>query len=358
MSMKRKDGTYETVSAANLSNRIKARYDYFDSDGTATKIEAGLGEEIISTYEEAKSRLKTGVITEEEFKQNKAGFDDALKKRIGSELVNPTSVSSILTNNVLFDAQGNSVDYSFTYDKAEAAADPFKILMVVKGGGDGMPMPDFTTENGKKQREAAQEYMTVQTIEKIDRKVSKQVVGALGDAPQQQEWQFNARRQGITEKKYKEDVANNLAKLYGGTAEEIQAALPWFRQNDPTITNVTRQNGLVTVYRKQVDNKGVEVPGSKPVADKYLFKVDGNPVPFKDWVQGAALGLTGISNINDALGATGTYKNFKNQGIKSGGVDNEITFSSEGNPIVGVKPKVSVGVKPKVSGTNTSKYND
>jgi hypothetical protein len=101
------------------------------------------------------------------------------------------------------------------------------------------------------------------------------------------------------------------------------------------------------------------------VEDKYLFKVKGNPVPFKDWVQGAALGLTGISNINDALGATGTYKNFKNQGIKSGGVDNELTFSTNENVSVGVKPKVSgtnenvsVGVKPKVSGTNTSKYND
>ena len=344
MSMKKADGTYETVSAANLSNRIKAKYDYFDSDGTTTLIESKLGKEIVSKYDEAKSRLKTGLITEEEFKPLKEGFDKALKARIDSYLVQPTNVSSILTNDLLFDAQGNSVDYSFTYDKAEAAADPFKILMVVKGGGDGMPMPDFTTENGKRQIEAAQEYMTVQTIEKIDRKVSKQVVGALGDAPQQQEWQFRARQQGISDKKYKEDVANNLAKLYGGTAEEIQAALPWFKANDPTITNVTRQNGLVTVYRKQVDSKGVEVPGSKPVEDKYLFKVKGNPVPFKDWVQGAALGLTGISNINDALGATGTYKNFRNQGIKSGGVDNELTFSTNQN--------VSVGVKPKVSGTN------
>jgi hypothetical protein len=181
MSMKKADGTYETVSAANLSNRIKAKYDYFDSNGTTTLIESELGEEIISTYEEAKSRLKTGVITEEEFKPLKAGFDNALKKRIGSYLVSPTNVSSVLTNDLLFDAQGNSVDYSFTYDKTEAEADPLKILLVVKGGGDGMPMPDFTTENGKRQIEAAQEYMTVQTIEKIDRKVSKQVVGALGD---------------------------------------------------------------------------------------------------------------------------------------------------------------------------------
>jgi len=183
MSMKKADGTYETVSAANLSNRIKAKYDYFDSDGVATKIEEGLGDEIVGDYAAAKSRLKTGTVTDTQDKAIKEGFDNALKKRIGSELVNPTSVSSILTNNILFDAQGNTVDYSFTYDKAEAAADPFKILMVVKGGGDGMPIPDFTTENGKKQREAALEYMTVQTIEKIDRKVGKQVIAALGDAP-------------------------------------------------------------------------------------------------------------------------------------------------------------------------------
>ena len=188
MSMKKADGTYETVSAANLSNRIKAKYDYFDSDGVATKIEEGLGDEIIGDYAEAKSRLKTGTVTDVADKAIKEGFDNALKKRIASELVNPTSVSSILTNNILFDAKGNTVDYSFTYDKAEAAADPYKILMVVKGGGDGMPMPDFTTANGKKQREAALEYMTVQTIEKIDRKVGKQVIAAIGDAPPANPW--------------------------------------------------------------------------------------------------------------------------------------------------------------------------
>ena len=351
MSMKKKDGTYETVSAANLSNRIKAKYDYFDSNATTTKIESELGDEMISTYDEAKSRLKTGLITEEQFKPLKAGFDNALKTRIDSYLTQETNVSSILTNDLLFDKWGDAIDYKFTYDKIEALSDPYKILLVVKGGGDGMPMPDFTTANGKRQIEAAKEYMTVQTIEKIDRKVSQQVIGALGDPPQEQEWKFNARAQGLTEKQYKEDVANNLAKLYGGTAEEIQAALPWFKANDPAITNVTRENGLVTVYRRQVDNKGVEVPGSKPVAEKYLFKVDGNPVPFEDWVQGAALGLTGIRNINDALGATGKYRDFANQGIKSGGAgtgqkykNEEKTFSSEGNV--------------KVGGGSTSKYND
>jgi hypothetical protein len=193
--------------------------------------------------------------------------------------------------------------------------------------------------------------MTVQTIEKIDRKVGKQVVGALGDAPQEQEWKFRARQQGITEKKYKEDVANNLAKLYGGTAEEIQAALPWFKANDPTITNVTRENGLVTVYRKQVDNKGVEVLGSKPVADKYLFKVDGTPVPFEDWVEGAASGLTGISNIKDALGATGKYRDFANQGIKSGG-------AGTGQKYINEEKTFSTNQNVKVGGGSTSKYND
>ena len=279
MSMKKADGTYETVSAANLSNRIKARYDYFDSDGAATKIEAGLGEEIISNYEAAKNRLSTGVITEEEFKPLKAGFDNALKKRIGSELVNPTSVSSILTNNILFDAQGNSVDYSFTYDKAEAAADPFKILMVVKGGGDGMPMPDFTTANGKKQQEAALEYMTVQTIEKIDRKVSKQVISALGDKPQAPppDFRFTERADA---KKQTEAALRTYAQNFVNMA---------FGADQTTVDNAANymgggfgNTGLVTIKK---DGKKIVITDVN--GDAKTFRMDGSPAAARSVVQAA-----------------------------------------------------------------------
>lgn len=259
MSMKKADGTYETVSAANLSNRIKAKYDYFDSDGVATKIEEGLGDEIVGDYAAAKSRLVTGTVTDVADKAIKEGFDNALKKRIGSELVNPTSVSSILTNNLLFDAEGNTVDYSFTYDKAEAAADPFKILMVVKGGGDGMPMPDFTTENGKKQREAAQEYMTVQTIEKIDRKVGKQVIAALGDAPRPSDWSLaNAEEKKKLLAKGK-DAGEQLAYLLTSrTPSLVQNAGASLSQLYTEISGLNKSgyNMDITFRNKKNDFKG------------------------------------------------------------------------------------------------------
>lgn len=262
MSMKKADGTYETVSAANLSNRIKAKYDYFDSDGVATKIEEGLGDEMVGDYTAAKSRLKTGTVTDVADKAIKEGFDNALKKRIGSELVNPTSVSSILTNNLLFDAEGNTVDYSFTYDKAEAAADPFKILMVVKGGGDGMPMPDFTTANGKKQREAALEYMTVQTIEKIDRKVGKQVIAALGDAPRASDWSLaNAEQKKLLLAKGKNAGEQLAYLLTSRTPSLVQNAGASLSQLYTEISGLNKSgyNMDITFRNKKNDFKGQDL---------------------------------------------------------------------------------------------------
>ena len=74
MSVKQKDGTYQTVSAANLQTRIKAKYDYFDTDATATSVEAGIGEEITSTLIAA-NRSRGGKITSVEDKELKDGFE-------------------------------------------------------------------------------------------------------------------------------------------------------------------------------------------------------------------------------------------------------------------------------------------
>ena len=264
MSMKRKDGTYETVSAANLSNRIKAKYDYFDSNATTTKIESELGDEMISTYDEAKSRLKTGLITEEQFKPLKAGFDNALKTRIDSYLTQETNVSSILTNDLLFDKWGDAIDYKFTYDKIEALSDPYKILLVVKGGGDGMPMPDFTTANGKRQIEAAKEYMMVQTIEKIDRKVSQQVIAAMGvPAPNPY---FTGR---ADDKKKEEDAVDMWAKnmatyVFGNSQTAVDDAGNFIA------------GGFGGTGKNTFDKKGWYFTQTDKDGDKRQYKMDGS----------------------------------------------------------------------------------
>ena len=174
MSIKQKDGTYQTVSAANLQTRIKAKYDYFDTDATATSVEAGIGEEITSTLIAA-NRSRGGQITAVQDKEIKDGFKDALTAQLNSYLVDqPLNVSSILTNTL----KGK---YDYTFSREEAEKDPTKILLTTVPGGNGTPIPDFSTENGKKQQKDALDYMYQQVIQKIDRKVEQDYIGKESD---------------------------------------------------------------------------------------------------------------------------------------------------------------------------------
>ena len=174
MSIKQKDGTYQTVSAANLQTRIKAKYDYFDTDATATSVEAGIGEEITSTLIAA-NRSRGGKITSVQDKEIKDGFKDALTSQLNSYLVDqPLNVSSILTNTL----KGK---YDYTFSREEAEKDPTKILLTTDPGGNGTPIPDFSTENGKKQQKDALDYMYQQVIQKIDKKVEQNYIGKEAD---------------------------------------------------------------------------------------------------------------------------------------------------------------------------------
>jgi len=173
VSVKQKDGTYQTSSAADLQTRIKAKYDYFDTDATATSVEAGIGEEITSAMIKA-SRQTGGSITEIEDKELKKGFDIALNLQLESYLKNPLATSSILTNTL-------NKNYTPTFSREEAEKDPTKILMVTTPGGNGTPMPDFSTENGKKQQKEALDYMYKQVVQKIDKKAAQDYIGKEAD---------------------------------------------------------------------------------------------------------------------------------------------------------------------------------
>jgi hypothetical protein len=174
MSIKQKDGTYQTVSAANLQTRIKAKYDYFDTDATATSVESGIGEQITSTLIAA-NRSRGGQITAVQNKEIKDGFKDALTAQLNSYLVDqPLNVSSILTNTL-------NEGYNYTFSREEADKDPKKILLITEPGGSGTPMPDFSTKYGKDQKEKALDYMYKQVVQKIDVKVEQDYIGKESD---------------------------------------------------------------------------------------------------------------------------------------------------------------------------------
>jgi hypothetical protein len=269
MSMKRKDGTYETVSAANLSNRIKATADMFDVNAKITANESVLGEEKIDAYAEATSRLKTGQNVTTEDKAIKAGFEKTLRDLSASSLVNPTATSSILTKSLKFedilDADGKvigikPVTYTFTESKAEAEADPYKILLVAEEGGDGIPRPVFDqTKNGEKQFEMALGYMTSQTIGQIDRKVGTQVIGALGD-PSDYQLSMGADKKILIQKG--KDAGEQLAILLTSkNANLVQNAGANLSQLYAGISNLdkTGKNMNIGFGGKSNDFKGAYV---------------------------------------------------------------------------------------------------
>jgi hypothetical protein len=303
----RKDngGNIEYLTPEQLNNRSKAQYNYFNSDAELTRMEAGLGEEMIQTLKAA-TVGKVGSIQDIQDKAVKAGFDKAVDDYINS-LGAPTNISSVLTNDI-----GGAYMNNFTYSIDEANADPNKILLKVPKGREGNPEPDFaSTENGKKQEIAAKQWLKRQLIEKLDRKIGVDQTSAVGYAPQQQEWQMLYNRGKGEEKIYTKNVVTNLSKLWGGTPEEVQAALPYFKSKDPTIQKLTRENGVLLVTKNVVDSKGKFT--GKTTIDRYPFKVKGVPLEYEDWIQGASLGLAGIPDVNEALDNTiDGYRTFRN----------------------------------------------
>ena len=174
LTRKGKDGNVEYLTPEQLNNRSKAQYNYFNSDAELTRMEAGLGEEMIQTLKAA-TVGKVGSIQDIQDKAVKEGFVKAVDDYINS-LDAPINISSVLTNDI-----GGAYMNNFTYSIDEANADPNKILLKVPKGREGNPEPDFaSTENGKKQEIVAKEWLKRQLIEKIDRRIGVEQTSAVG----------------------------------------------------------------------------------------------------------------------------------------------------------------------------------
>jgi hypothetical protein len=160
---KDKGGSIEYLTPEQLNNRSKAEYNYFNSDAELTRMEVGLGDEMIQTLKAA-TVGKVGSIQDIEDKAIKEGFNKAVDDYINS-LSAPINISSVLTNDI-----GGAYVNNFTYSIDEATADPNKILLKVPKGREGNPEPDFTsTENGKNQEKEVKAWLKRQLIEKLDR---------------------------------------------------------------------------------------------------------------------------------------------------------------------------------------------
>jgi len=323
LSKKNENGTFDVVSADDMATRIKAKYNYFDIDKATTASEDAMGVYRTAFIEAEAKRGKQGSTKEIEDKldiQNKEKFDKGLKTQTEIYLSIPNNTMSVLTNSI--------GGYTHTFSKEEAANDPMKILMVKKEGSTGLPQPDFTTENGRTQQYLANKRYEDMVRSKVDYIAKVDVTSQIPDAPQQQEWQMLYNRGKGEEKIYTKNVVTNLSKIWGGTPEEVQAALPYFKSKDPTIQKITRENGILLVTKNVVDSKGR--PTGKTTIDRYPFKVKGVPLKYEDWIQGASLGLAGIPDVNEALDNTvDGYRTFRNHNNPKN-KEIELMFSTAG----------------------------
>jgi len=137
----------ETVNY--LRNRIKGKYDYFDSNAATDTIAKGVGQYITAVKN---ADALNGIITTTADATARPGFTDYLETKAKSYLENPYNVSSILTNDI------GGFTYSFT-DKSGG-----NVIFLERDQQSGMVKPVYTDDQYK----AALDFVIGETKQKID----------------------------------------------------------------------------------------------------------------------------------------------------------------------------------------------
>jgi hypothetical protein len=239
---KNKDGSMSTNpndfhNINDLRNYTKQNYDYFNSDEATTKFVDGLGD--YQTIEQVYGGIS--ILSDTSTRQGQ-NFDELMRKRFESfGAGNPFNFTSILTNDI--------GGYGFTMDANEAAKDPTKILMK-KTDANGPLVPDFSTANGQKQKEAIYEHLKIQTISKIDTKRTY-------TQKQRQDREYDYTRGDKV--KEVQSATDLLFKIYGGTEDEVDSAIQALRSTG-NIIDVARnkKNGTVTIKKRLEDGGTTE----------------------------------------------------------------------------------------------------
>ena len=105
--------SYAPVS--QLLNRMDIQVDYYDMDTSLTAAVDGIGTDIQAV-------VSGGVMTREDALSNDR-FSNAVENIVAGQLAIPTNVTSVLTN-VLGMAPDSTTPYEYTWDAAQAAANP------------------------------------------------------------------------------------------------------------------------------------------------------------------------------------------------------------------------------------------
>jgi hypothetical protein len=239
----------EFTSISTLRNQIAGKYDKFNTNAATDAFVSGLGEEVTSAIAKTASLSSGGLIESIEDIRSRKDIDPATKQVlykfadsetqfIKSALVNPYDRLSVLTNSKKFAPNGEQ--YSFTYDEAEAKANPAKVLLR-KDPKSGQPTPEFS----KEQMTASEDFMRTELRAKYTRKQE------LKPTPQNQLQEHRPPSQGEIDLQAKQqeakNFAQNLAYATTGTPAQIDTALKYLSQKtgkvvERTPTGITVSN--------------------------------------------------------------------------------------------------------------------
>jgi hypothetical protein len=291
---------YTTVN--ELRNRIKTKFDKFDSSGYLKKRVDMLGTEIRTTIKTAATKSQTGFTESKEDVTLKASFEAAQNGIINEAFANPLNVSSVLTNNLGMDKDGNLYDFSFNAEDMGVVRDG-KNYIYMKKNDDGTLEPQFS----KEQKDAATSEMKNQMNSMLDYKETTQGYNNPTVPPPSP---------ALLE--YYDNKANEEASLYqwnklrSGTLEEKAAAAKYFAGIDNRIAEVrfTKNGGGVEfVYNDNAvvpyffyDQRGRE--GGELSGESWMNV--GNEMLGKKVTAGQAKKY-GIGKKTDFKNADGTY---------------------------------------------------
>ena len=257
------------TSISTLRNQIAGKYDKYNTNEVTDAFVKGLGEEVTSAITKAASLSSGGLIESIEDIRNRKDIDPATKQVlykfadsenqfIKSALTNPFDRLSVLTNSKKF--APNGMQYGFTYDEAEAKANPAKVLLR-KDPKSGQPTPQFSEE----QMKVSEDFMRTELRAKYTRKQE------LKATPQNQLQERRAptpTEVGIEEKqRAAKNVAQNLVYSLTGNPNESAAGtkylssstgLPFTKTKEGFV--VEDENGNVQTFKFKADGKTLADP--------------------------------------------------------------------------------------------------
>lgn len=203
-----------------MRNRIKARYDRFDSDKYLAQQVALLGTEIQAELKSGTSTKVGQIITLESILE-RPGVKEAISVMVEAGLNSPTNVSSVLTNDLGKDGNGNTFSFTFNKDEQGKITADKKNLIYLENI-DGQLTPKFTAD----QKELAKKYMLDKFNTMLTRKEGIDVyteprpvsTGGGGGGVKPTEGQSKAAGLG-----------NLIGYLYSGDQGQIDTAIDAFK---------------------------------------------------------------------------------------------------------------------------------